>query len=391
MTPRKKKLVETLAILGIAIALLGTLEIAVRIYSRVTTGQWMNTQSEMFHSQVLASMEMVRLHPFINTAPREGARTVAFGKVITFNSLGYRSSERPEKKSEGSFRILCSGGSTTLDMLAQNDAETWPWLLEQALVDRGFQAEIWNSSVPAWSSLENLISLMIRDIDLEPDVLVLFQGINDLRPASFEPFDRQYEGHARQVRDVMGFHLQPLRWHQRSILLETLRMKLSGPKSPYELLRIRHEGERLQTLQEAGVKIFERNVRSFIAAGKARGSSVVLLTQMLRIREDHAAQDQGYLGGMFPGLAPEAAIAGLDQLNDVLRKLAAEEGVIFADANRDVQWEDEDFGDPMHFSPRGSQRFGRYLEGFVAAELDRLRERNLTVDPADLAPGSSSS
>ena len=374
MTTRKKKLTEALAILGISIALLGALEISVRIYSRVVSGRWANTQLEMFHQQVLASMELVRLHPFINTAPREGARTVAFGKEITFNSLGYRSKERPKEKPEGSLRVLCAGGSTTLDLLAANDAESWPRRLEQSLVNRGHTAEIWNSSIPAWSSLENLISLMIRDIDLDPDVLILFQGINDLRPASFEPFDRQYEGHARQVRDTMGFHLQSLRWHQRSLLLESLRARIFGPPNPHALLRIRHEGDRLQALQEEGLEVFERNIRSYLAAARARGTSVVLVTQMMRVREDFAPQDLGYIGGMFPGLDPEAAIAGLEQVNDVLRTFAQEENVIFADASRDLTWEDDDFGDPMHFSARGSQQFVSYIEGFVADELTRLQE-----------------
>lgn len=373
MTVHRRKLFEALAIFSIAVALLGALEMAVRVHARLTTGRWPSTQLEVFHSQVLASMKMVRLHPFLNTAPREGVRTVAFDKAITFNSHGYRSVERPTEKADGTLRVLCAGGSTTLDLLADDDEMTWPRLLEAAMVDQGLPAETWNSSVPAWSSLESLISLLIRDLDLEPDVVVLFQGINDLRAASFEPFDRQYEGHARQVRDAMGFRLQPLRWHQRSLLLETLRLGISGPPNPHALLRIRHDGERLRALQPESLDVFERNVRSYLAVAQDRGTTVVLATQMIRIREQHETQDLVYLGGMFPGLDPEAALDGVQQMNGVLRGLAGEEGVILADAARDLTWTDDDFGDPMHFSARGSRRFASYLEGIVSPELDRLR------------------
>ena len=63
----------------------------------------------------------------------------------------------------------------------------------------------------------------VRDIDLEPDVVVLYQGINDLQPASLDPFDPAYERHADLTRRALGFDLPALPWHRRSLLVEELR------------------------------------------------------------------------------------------------------------------------------------------------------------------------
>ncbi len=371
MKAKQKKILDLLIIAGISVALVGLLEVLTRVYYRVTSGKWSETRQELFHREMQTGISLLRLHPFMNTSPQEGSRAVAFGKEISFNSLGYRSPERPWAKSgNGVLRILCSGGSTTLDMLAADDETSWPWLLEQRLREENLQVEVWNSSMPAWSSMENTISLLVRDVDLEPDIIVLYQGINDLRAASLQPFDRQYEGHARQVRQVSGFHIQPLVWHEKSLLLEKLRDVVKGPEDPRRRLGIEHSGERLPEILDQGVEVFARNVLSFIGIGRSRGAAIVLATQMIRVREEFAAEAQGYLGGMFPGLVPGNAVEQLERLNDVLRKLAAEnEGVLLADAARDISWGDADFGDPMHFSRGGSEKFVEFIESIVVTGM----------------------
>ncbi|MEM7356692.1 MAG: SGNH/GDSL hydrolase family protein, partial [Acidobacteriota bacterium] len=238
---------------------------------------------------------------------------------------------------------------------------------------RGIDVEVWNAGFPGWTSLENLIALAIRDRDLQPDWIILFQGINDLQPATHQPFDRQYEqGHADSAHRTLGFDLQPPAWHQRSLLLETLSDALWGASNPWDAVdRQGSEPQPLSVVPEAAVVVFERNLRSFAALSQDLGARLVLVPQTLRLRQGHLARDRTLLTDWLPGLIPDAAKAALDQLTAVEQRLA-EEGVgLFADPAFDT-WPDAEWDDAMHFSASGSERFASFLEGLLVAELSQV-------------------
>ena len=357
---------------GIALLLLGAVEVALRVVGRVRSGSWPQTQISACYETIHVVRSLYRRHPFLLVAPREGAHAQVGDKQIRFNSLGYRSPERPRAKPLGTERVVCAGGSTTLDLLARNDQETWPWLLEGALRRTLPAVEVWNAGFNGWTSLENLISLADRDVDLAPDVVVLFQGINDLQPAVHEPFDPQYVGgHAGVSLRALGFDLPPLPWWQRSLLLEQARRLFVRQSDPWGLLRPpANPGPLRREMSPEAIATFARNVRSFIAVAREHGARVVLVTQTIRIRRQHRDSDLAYLAGWLPGLDPAAAPAQLGRFNDVLRRLGDGRHAVLADAASEVGWTDGDFADPMHFSAAGSARLAAYLAGRLAPLLE---------------------
>lgn len=342
----------------LAALLLGLAEAALRGVLRVRDGAWPRTQAAAFHEEIGRLRRIYRLHAYLNTGPREGGGTSVFGKSASLNRLGYRSPERPREKPPGVRRVLVAGGSTTFDVLANTDAASWPNQLEARLRGEGRPIEVWNAGFPGWTSQENVISLAIRDLDLRPDLVVLYQGINDLQPAAHQPFDPQYEkGHAELARRALGLELPPPSWLGRSLLVE----KLRGPADPWQALAAPEGGERQARISPEGVAAFERNVRSFAALARSRGAEVLLVTQPMRLRAAHRESDLAYLAGWYPELRPEAASAELERLNEVLRRLAGEGIGTLADAAREIGWRDEDFGDPMHYSEEGRRKLVDYL------------------------------
>ncbi len=372
----RKKLIELGLIAGLSLILLGVAEAVVRLGTSLSSGAPAATRISRWRGELTSALRLYRRHPYLNTAPREGARVEAFGKQASFNSLGYRSPDRPLAKPPGVLRLLCSGGSTTFDILAATDEDTWPWLLESELRLRGIEIEVWNAGFPGWTSLENLLSLAIRDGDLHPDLILVYQGINDLQPASSQPFDRQYEtGHADLARRALGFELPPLRWHQRSLLLERARDLIMAPGNPWERMRpatphpaTPHPATPLSGISAPAVEVFERNLRSFQALARMHGARLLWVPQALRLRVGAEENDRRYLTDWIPGLEPEAAAGELEKLNDVVRRLAAEGPGRLIDP-RYAEWPDAEWHDPMHFSPRGSRRFARFLSDAVASEL----------------------
>ena len=351
-------------VLAITAALLAAAEGGARLWLRLATGAWPRTAASRVRAQQDEALRLYRRHPFLNTAPREGARVHAFGKQAGFNALGYRSPERPLARPAGVLRVLCAGGSTTFDLLAANDESTWPWRLEAALRRRQPRLEVWNAGFPGWTSLESLISFALRDADLEPGLVVLYQGDNDLQPGGYRPFDRQYEhGHAELALRALGFARPPLPWRSRSVLLERLDAAWARPGDPWASLD--PSEPRHPLLAPEAIAAFDRNVRSLAGIARAHGARLALVTQTIRIRRMQRADDLKYLAQWLPGLLSEAAPGELERLNQTLRAMAGDEDVQVLDAAARLGWQDDDFADPLHFSDRGSRRFA----AFLAAEL----------------------
>jgi len=349
--------------------LLGLAEAGLRIAGRLGTGAWPRTRTAAFYDQVLLLRRLCRDHAFLNTSPREGITVTVFGRSAAVNRFGYRSPERPLTKPPGTLRVLASGGSTTFDTLAPDNAAAWPSRLEERLRAGGRPVEVWNAGFPGWTSQESLISLAIRDLDLSPDVALFYHAVNDLQPASHAPFDPQYEaGHAAISRRALGLDLPPPSWLDRLLVVEKLRELGSGPINPWHALTAPPGSTRRDQIGEAGIATFERNARSFAALARSRGTGVLLITQPLRIRQAARAADLEHLSGWYPELNPEAAPREIERLNDVLRKLAGEGVADLADAAREIAWTDEDFGDPIHYTEKGRAKLVDFLAPRIEAE-----------------------
>ncbi|HVT59628.1 MAG TPA: SGNH/GDSL hydrolase family protein [Thermoanaerobaculia bacterium] len=362
-------------------ALLGAGEVGLRLLGRWRDGRWPQSQAGGFYDRIRMLRRIYRTHPFLNTAPRKGGRVAAFGRQVVLNRLGYRSPERPAAKPPGVRRVLVAGGSTTFDLLAADNEHSWPSRLEARLRAGGTPVEVWNAGFPGWTTLESLISLAFRDLDLGPDMVVLFHGINDLQPAAHQPFDPQYEhGHAEVSRRALGLELKPPAWWEESLLSDRLRDLARGPVDPWQTLAAPTPtsagtgGRRLAIAPEA-VGVFARNARSFAALAAARGARVILVTQTMRLRAANRARDVAYLEGWYPGLAAEAAPAELEKLNGALRELAAAGTGELADAARDVAWTDDDFGDPLHVGDAGRGKLVAYLALRLTTALAAARPR----------------
>jgi lysophospholipase L1-like esterase len=262
---------------------------------------------------------------------------------------------------------VCSGGSTTFDLLAQDDAHAWPALLQQLLREQHIPADVWNSGFPGWTSLENVIALALRDLDRHPDIAILYQGFNDLQPASSQPFDSQYVGgHADVIVRALGLVPMPLHWYDHSVLLDVVRHRLRG--NPGVLGADPTDGRR-DRIPDAAVQTFARNVRSFAAIAGSQHCITVLATQPVHIRTRHRVADLVGVQWWIRGLKGDAVPHELERLNDVLRRLANGTTIRLADAARDVDWTDDDFSDGVHYSAAGSAKLARYFADRVSEIL----------------------
>ncbi len=361
---------STLAFVAVTLALLAACEGGARVVGRLRNGAWPTTQSALIFDRLVASVRaLFRPDPWLNAAPRQGAHIAPGpGVYAGFNALGYRSPERPLAKPPGTRRIVCEGGSTTFDTMVTIDERSWPWQLEQLLADERPPVEVWNAGVPCWTSLENALSLVVRDLDLAPDVVVLYQGINDLQVAVQVPFDRQYEGaHPDLVRRTLAIDPAPLPLWERSVFVEQVRTAIFGPR-PLVMAPVRR-AEPLARIPDEALDTFRRNVHSILSLARGVGARLILVTQPLRLRPGMPAEDRRELEQWIPGLTADVTPRELDRLSDVLRAFATEPDVTVVDAARDVHWVEADFKDLMHFGDAGSAKMAAFLAPRLRAVL----------------------
>ncbi len=60
------------------------------------------------------------------------------------------------------------------------------------LVEKGWAVEVLNAGVPGWVSTENLLNLQLKVLPLEPDIVVVYQGRNELFPQCYNNFVPDY-------------------------------------------------------------------------------------------------------------------------------------------------------------------------------------------------------
>jgi lysophospholipase L1-like esterase len=359
--------------LAIAGALFLLLEGGCRAALRLKTGEWPETQVSAYTRFVEKIGKAYRPHPFLIVAGRADAVLEAAGHVVHFNARGQRVTnvrDVPVPKPAGTYRVLCEGGSTTFDLLAADDAGTWPARLGTLLRPA---SDVVNGGFPGWTSLESLLSLATRDIDLSPDLVVVFSGVNDLQPAGHVPFASDYsQGHAEILPRVTGAAPVPVRFVSRLVFLEWLRGRLKPRAEPataegYTPSYAWEGGPKRDDIPAEAVAVYERNLRSTIAVAASRGARTLFVAQTARLRAGQEASDRAWLEGWTPGLTPAGYLAGLARYNAVARKLGDEGIALFFDPFAGEAFGDAHFQDPVHFSAAGSALFAKALAAYVDA------------------------
>lgn len=106
---------------------------------------------------------------------------------VSHNSLGFRGKETTWEKPAGVYRIVTTGGSSVYGQSESSDAAVWSQRLEEMLqVEHpGYRVEVVNLGVSGWSTHEMMINLALRGLDLAPDLVILYEAINDMRCALY--------------------------------------------------------------------------------------------------------------------------------------------------------------------------------------------------------------
>ena len=120
------------------------------------------------------------------------------GEMATYNNYGFRDDDVVMPKPEGLFRVVCVGGSTTEE--GNNNTETYPNQMERKLqaVFGKEHIEVINCGISGITSY-NERRRMDDYLELDPDLIVYYNGVNDACHEHMWRWLAEVQGNARKL------------------------------------------------------------------------------------------------------------------------------------------------------------------------------------------------
>ena len=217
------------------------------------------------------------------------------------NSLGYRGDEiaTPEPKNE--YRVVCIGGSTTYAVSVNDYRGSYPYLLQKMLVDRGnAHITVVNAGTPSWTTWESLVNFQFRALDLNPDLVVVYHAINDIKPRLVWPLEAYRSDNSGYLR-AGDIYMSSIFEHSTLLRAFVIRLGITQSHADIRLWKaspdtyydddflhqklnqsypsdIFYEVPMKQILNSNRPIYYKRNLENLIAIAKSRGIGVMLST-----------------------------------------------------------------------------------------------------------------
>jgi lysophospholipase L1-like esterase len=294
------------------------------------------------------------------------------------NDLGFRGDPIPIPKPPGEFRIVCLGGSTTYTTFVDDPALSYPGLLEAELRTRGHATvRVINAGAEGYTSWESLMSLEFRVLDLEPDLIIMYDAVNDLLTRIVWPPWAYRGDNSGSLQHSGNFYRRPSLL-ERSTLLTILRVRFGAP-SPSDLAGTHVQFAStafawpfiVQTMagtypqgifETIGAEemlrknqpvFFERNLRNMVAVAREWHIQPVLATFAFSDEVRLAPFDSPTLAG------------GMEEMNRVIARLAQELDVPLFDFAAVFPDDVRLYGDPIHVSEEGARLQAKMFADFL--------------------------
>ncbi len=293
------------------------------------------------------------LHPELKSLP------------LTTNNLGYFNGEDGSRdilipKPKDLIRINCLGASTTGNYLHfENKVYSYPLELEKILRKKtSKKLEVNNCAQGGYNSADSLVRFLLKDIDTNPDILIIYHAINDIRSYLTPGFTSDYSHSRKNLGEVYWkFFIGSKIPNLQIRFINYLKNKFLFPSSEqYSLLEIIRKGQIDPKMDYTnGLKTYRRNIQHIIDISLRKKIKVVLCTFCMylypRIKDDP-------LQNLYKKIVSEE--------NEILKELASQNDLTLIDTASLIEKSDENFVDAVHFTPKGM----RLLAQHIADKMD---------------------
>jgi lysophospholipase L1-like esterase len=341
--------------MGIAFACI-MLEIGLRFYFSHYGSQDDRIKYVMTREEIRDLNNVLVPVPYVNYVPSP--------TYTDHNKLGYRGPEITLPKPKGVYRIVALGGSTTYSS-ATSSAESYPSQLQNVLRDEyGYSnVEVINGGFIGYTTWETLTNFEFRVLELEPDMIILYEGVNDITPREQISTDC-YRGDniLRGLNPARGFWIEQDTPLSSITLYRVLAVNfgwMSDPSainSAFELPKADCKLDSLSVDQRVADNppvYFERNMRNILLIAQGNHVQPVLSTWAYYLNQDR----------------PDYWRKAVGQNNDIIKNLAQEMKVPLVDFAASLPLKADFWGnDGIHMFLAGNHEQAEEYAAFLTTQ-----------------------
>jgi hypothetical protein len=312
---------------------------------------------------------------------------------FTTDNMGFRGDSLIDPKPPGEFRIFMVGGSTT-ECFYLDDQDDLARIVERELsaaAPSGTTVRVYNAGLSGAASDDHVATISQRLVHFEPDLIVVFCGINDLSRSIYNYDYRHYIEYHPAYRKPWYKRLpMKLQITRRLFLLKQKFKTDSRQLQESRTLVTNYRGlvglQRSAPPSDAAPRTdagsYATNLRTMAGMAKGNHFTMVFMTQQTTWNStvDPTAREHSWM--RYRAAAMDASGGGvtyredlmdaaMERLNDSMRAVGAEESVAVYDLARTLPKSLEYFYDDCHFNTAGAAATGKGLAAFML-------ERHLT-------------
>lgn len=310
------------------------------------------------------------------------------------NTLGFRGDEILLPKPEGTYRIVTLGGSTTYSDGVADYTKSYPVLLQNYLYEKGVtNVNVVNAGVPGYTSLETLINLEVRVLDLNPDLIIIYHAVNDVHARLVWPPTAYRGDNSGSIASTVRSQIPSILEH--STLLRIFLVKLGITRSHNTLIYLTNapdtsyafllNTQRVNGTYPAGIfqdvsaktmletnkpVYFERNLKNIIYM--AQNNNIDILLTTFTYNPSFPNSSSSY---------PEYQTA-IDEENEIIRTIANTTETYLFDLANLMPTKKEYYTDGYHFTETGNKLRAKLIGTFIL-ETFNLNTANLESSQRD--------
>lgn len=288
------------------------------------------------------------------------------------------------------FRIALIGGSTTFST-GVTDKDSWPAMLQARL---GSNYAVYNYGMPGYSTAEGIIQMALQVPEIKPDLVIFYEGWNDIRNYHYANFTPDYYAHG--MKQYGNLQIDQGAVDQRSWLwkgadysaLLKFIFRFSNASSA-------QKHENFDTPDPAVDKVYERNLKTLKTLADNTGAQSLFVPQVLNFA---MYQNSGEANPLDPKSVNEndadwwwtpyirngAMPPLITRFNGLMQQTCEELNCAYAGEVLNVAWNDGDFVDRGHFTREGGEKFVDLIEKRVREmSAEKMHTSPLNPSPAE--------
>lgn len=296
-------------------------------------------------------------------------------KGIYLNSRGFRNSyEFETPKPAKVYRIVCLGGSTTYsDYDNATNEQIWSGRLEYYLNknSKNIKFEVINASAHNYTAYMNFIDYLTRVRDLEVDMIIIYEGINELyfngftdsnfaHYNAFKIFNPDYYNSLiyNMNHNFLLRHSDLLKRLYNMLFIKNISLNVMATKEVHYNAK-----KNIENMKNNSLQTFKKALTGFIGISKVDNAKLVFLSQAYQYSKIKAALLA--FNKDFSQKEVNSYISETKRVANLMEKTAAKYNITYLDMNKVLDQKKEYFFnnplDAVHFSIKGDDYFAKQL------------------------------